>query len=116
MHMCTYIRTHTHTHTHTYILSLARCHTHTRALFLSHSLAHATHTHAHTHTCKHTHAHNTQVPGAWELPLASRYMAMTQKVDAIVPIGVLIKGDTDHYDMIKDATTAALMDLQVSVH
>jgi len=60
--------------------------------------------------------HITQVPGAWELPLASRYMAMTQKVDAIVPIGVLIKGDTDHYDMIKDATTAALMDLQVSLH
>jgi hypothetical protein len=29
-------------------------------------------------------------------------------------MGVLIKGDTDHYDMIKDAATAALMDLQVA--
>jgi len=55
-----------------------------------------------------------EVPGAWELPLASRYMAMTQKVDAIVPMGVLIKGDTDHYDMIKDAATAGLMDLQLT--
>lgn len=55
-----------------------------------------------------------EVPGAWELPLASRYMAMTQKVDAIIPMGVLIKGDTDHYDMIKDAATAGLMDLQLT--
>jgi len=29
-------------------------------------------------------------------------------VDAIIPMGVLIKGDTDHYDMIKDAATAGL--------
>merc|ERR1712216_1077969 len=50
-----------------------------------------------------------EVPGAWELPLAARFMALTQKVDAIVPMGVLIKGDTDHYDMIKDAATAGLI-------
>ena len=55
-----------------------------------------------------------KVPGAWELPLAARFMALTQKVDAIVPMGVLIKGDTDHYDMIKDAATAGLMDLQLT--
>ena len=55
-----------------------------------------------------------EVPGAWELPLAARFMALTQKVDAIVPMGVLIKGDTDHYDMIKDAATAGLMDLQLT--
>merc|ERR1711990_1089652 len=48
------------------------------------------------------------------LPLAARFMALTQKVDAIVPMGVLIKGDTDHYDMIKDAATAGLMDLQLT--
>ena len=29
-------------------------------------------------------------------------------MDAIVPMGVLIKGDTDHYDMIKDAATSGL--------
>merc|ERR1712205_66594 len=55
-----------------------------------------------------------EFPGAWELPLAARFMALTQKVDAIVPMGVLIKGDTDHYDMIKDAATAGLMDLQLT--
>ncbi|EKX40114.1 hypothetical protein GUITHDRAFT_154245 [Guillardia theta CCMP2712] len=50
-----------------------------------------------------------EVPGSWELPLACRYMAQTQKVDAIIAIGVLVKGETDHYDMIKDAATDALM-------
>lgn len=29
-----------------------------------------------------------EVPGSWELPLAARYMALTQKVDAIICIGV----------------------------
>ena len=43
---------------------------------------------------------------------AHKLVAVLQ-VDAVVPMGVLIKGDTDHYDMIKDAATAALMDLQV---
>ena len=35
-------------------------------------------------------------------PAGCCFMALTQKVDAIVPMGVLIKGDTDHYDMIKE--------------
>jgi len=45
--------------------------------------------------------------------LAARYMALTQKVDAVICIGVLIKGETDHYDMIKDAATQAIMNLGV---
>lgn len=52
-----------------------------------------------------------EVPGSWELPVAARYMMLTQKVDAVVVIGVLIKGETDHYDMIKDAVTSAIMQL-----
>uniref|UniRef100_A0A7S0TRQ1 6,7-dimethyl-8-ribityllumazine synthase n=2 Tax=Hemiselmis andersenii TaxID=464988 RepID=A0A7S0TRQ1_HEMAN len=54
-----------------------------------------------------------EVPGAWELPVAARYMALTQKVDAVIAIGVLVKGETDHYDMIKDAACSALMTLQL---
>mmetsp|Transcript_48733 Transcript_48733/g.76091 ORF Transcript_48733/g.76091 Transcript_48733/m.76091 type:complete len:237 (+) Transcript_48733:3-713(+) len=52
-----------------------------------------------------------EVPGSWELPLAARYMALTQKVDAIVTIGVLVKGETDHYDMIKDSVCEGIMSL-----
>merc|ERR1712205_15675 len=52
--------------------------------------------------------------GARKTLIDAGFMALTQKVDAIVPMGVLIKGDTDHYDMIKDAATAGLMDLQLT--
>ena len=35
----------------------------------------------------------TSVPGAYELPLAARFLALSGTVDAIVTAGVLIKGD-----------------------
>lgn len=35
----------------------------------------------------------TSVPGAYELPLAARFLAMSGTVDAICTAGVLIKGD-----------------------
>eukprot|EP00965_Chrysotila_dentata_P120126 3973048-Pleurochrysis_carterae.AAC.4 len=34
----------------------------------------------------------SEVPGSFELPLAARYLALSGTVDAILPIGVLIKG------------------------
>mmetsp|Transcript_17435 Transcript_17435/g.37860 ORF Transcript_17435/g.37860 Transcript_17435/m.37860 type:complete len:244 (-) Transcript_17435:203-934(-) len=54
------------------------------------------------------------VPGSWELPLAARYMSITQKLDAIVVLGVLVKGDTTHYEAIVESVSSALMDLQMS--
>ncbi|WP_039456495.1 6,7-dimethyl-8-ribityllumazine synthase [Candidatus Jidaibacter acanthamoebae] len=40
------------------------------------------------------------VPGAVELPLASKLLAKKKDVDAIVCIGAVIKGDTDHYQYV----------------
>lgn len=57
-----------------------------------------------------------QVPGAYELPMAARLMCLSQKVDAVVAVGVLIKGETDHYDYIAGAVANGLMDLQLSVN
>ena len=37
-----------------------------------------------------------EVPGAFELPLAARYMALSGSVDAIIPVGVLIEGARPH--------------------
>lgn len=56
-----------------------------------------------------------QVPGAYELPIAARLMCASQKVDAVVCIGVLIKGETDHYEYISSAVTSGLMDLQLTL-
>lgn len=55
-----------------------------------------------------------EVPGSFELPLAARFMALSGKVDAIVPIGTLIKGDTLHFEVISESVTKALMDVGLS--
>ena len=36
----------------------------------------------------------TEVPGSFELPMAARFLALSGTVDVILPVGVLIKGDT----------------------
>ena len=41
-----------------------------------------------------------RVPGAWEVPAAARGMAEQKKVDAIVTLGCLIRGETAHYEAI----------------
>tara|TARA_B100000945_G_scaffold199859_1_gene160693 strand:+ start:121 stop:591 length:471 start_codon:yes stop_codon:yes gene_type:complete len=40
------------------------------------------------------------VPGAFELPLICKKMAESAKYDSIIAIGVVIKGETDHYDFV----------------
>lgn len=40
------------------------------------------------------------VPGAFEIPLAASQMANTQKYDALICLGAVIKGSTTHYDYV----------------
>ena len=35
-----------------------------------------------------------RVPGAWELPLAAKELALSGKYDAIIALGAVIRGDT----------------------
>jgi 6,7-dimethyl-8-ribityllumazine synthase len=51
----------------------------------------------------------TEVPGAYELPLAAKLLAMSGTVDAIITAGVLIKGDTMHFEYICEAVSSGLM-------
>ncbi|MGC1781005.1 MAG: 6,7-dimethyl-8-ribityllumazine synthase [Acidobacteriaceae bacterium] len=41
-----------------------------------------------------------RVPGAWEIPAAARLLAESGQVDGIVTLGVLLRGDTAHYEAI----------------
>jgi 6,7-dimethyl-8-ribityllumazine synthase len=41
-----------------------------------------------------------RVPGAWEIPSAARRLAESGKFDAIVTLGVLLRGETAHYEAI----------------
>lgn len=49
-----------------------------------------------------------RVPGSNELPVAAQLLARRRKMDAVVALGVLIRGDTIHYELIADAVTGAL--------
>lgn len=40
------------------------------------------------------------VPGAFEIPLAAKKMAKSQKYDAIICLGAVIKGSTPHFDFV----------------
>jgi 6,7-dimethyl-8-ribityllumazine synthase len=41
-----------------------------------------------------------RVPGAWEIPSAARIAANRGQVDAIIPLGCLLRGETAHYEAI----------------
>ncbi|HVC47855.1 MAG TPA: 6,7-dimethyl-8-ribityllumazine synthase [Terracidiphilus sp.] len=41
-----------------------------------------------------------RVPGAWEIPAAARMAAAAGKVDAVIPLGCLLRGETAHYEAI----------------
>jgi 6,7-dimethyl-8-ribityllumazine synthase len=41
-----------------------------------------------------------KVPGAFEIPLAAKRVAMTQRFDAIVCLGAVIRGSTPHFDFV----------------
>src|ERR1035438_2098092 len=49
-----------------------------------------------------------RVPGAFEIPSASRQLAVSGKYDAIVCIGCLLRGDTLHYDVIANEATRGI--------
>ena len=41
-----------------------------------------------------------RVPGAWEIPSAARTLAESGRFDAIITLGVLLRGETAHYEAI----------------
>ncbi len=41
-----------------------------------------------------------RVPGAFEIPLIAKKMATSQKYDAIICLGVVIRGATPHFDVV----------------
>lgn len=48
------------------------------------------------------------VPGAWELPLIAKEVALTGKYDAIIALGAVIRGDTPHFDYVAAESSKGL--------
>ena len=45
------------------------------------------------------------VPGAFEIPVVALRLAKKKNIDAVICIGAVIKGETDHYDLVAKGVT-----------
>lgn len=59
------------------------------------------------------HIRTFTAPGSWEIPLIAQAVAQSKKFDAIVTFGVIIKGETHHFEMIANECARALMQLSL---
>lgn len=57
-----------------------------------------------------------RVPGALELPFAAQKIIMKNKPHAVIALGVVIRGDTNHYDYVCGETFRGLMDVQLKLN
>ncbi|HET7612583.1 MAG TPA: 6,7-dimethyl-8-ribityllumazine synthase [Gemmatimonadaceae bacterium] len=48
------------------------------------------------------------VPGAWELPIAARWLLASERYDGLVAVGAIIRGDTAHFDYIAGEASRGL--------
>jgi 6,7-dimethyl-8-ribityllumazine synthase len=54
-----------------------------------------------------------EVPGAFELPLAARYLAETGRYAGVACLGAVIRGETDHYDYVCSESARGIQDVQL---
>jgi 6,7-dimethyl-8-ribityllumazine synthase len=53
------------------------------------------------------------VPGAFELPLAAKHAAQSGRYEAVICLGAVIRGETDHYDWVCGATANGIQQVQL---
>lgn len=52
-----------------------------------------------------------RVPGSHEVPWAAQALAIGNKYDCVIGLGVLIAGDTNHHEMVGAAVSEALLQI-----
>ena len=65
------------------------------------------------HGAKAENIHTIQVPGSFELPTGARLMAVKYKLDAVICLGCVIKGETKHDEYISNAVAMGLINLSL---
>lgn len=50
-----------------------------------------------------------RVPGAFELPLAAKWLARTRKFDAVICLGCVIRGETPHFEYVAGECARGIM-------
>jgi len=54
------------------------------------------------------------VPGAYEAPMAAKGLVESGKVDVVVCLGAVIRGETSHYDFVAGECARGIMDVQLA--
>jgi len=57
--------------------------------------------------------HQLEVPGSFELPLGAQWAIDRFRVDAVICLGSVIRGETSHFDYVCSAVSAGIKDLNV---
>src|SRR5918996_4455639 len=52
-----------------------------------------------------------QVPGALEIPLALQWMAQSGRFQALAALGVVIRGETHHFEIVANESARGVMDV-----
>jgi 6,7-dimethyl-8-ribityllumazine synthase len=55
--------------------------------------------------CRESEIHVAWVPGAFEIPQTARILALTERYDALIALGAVIRGGTPHFDYVCRAVT-----------
>lgn len=53
------------------------------------------------------------VPGALEIPLTLKRMAMSDQFDALIALGAVIRGDTYHFEIVANESARGLVKVQL---
>lgn len=54
------------------------------------------------------------VPGSFEVPFAASVLARSGKVDAVITLGAVIRGETTHYELVSEGAAQGAMDVQLA--
>lgn len=54
------------------------------------------------------------VPGAFEIPMAAKALALTGRYDAVVTLGAVIRGETAHFEFVAGECARGIQDAQLA--
>ena len=57
---------------------------------------------------KRTNILEIEVPGSFEIPWAAQVVALKKEIDAVICLGAVIRGETDHYQFIAAETSRGI--------
>jgi len=57
-----------------------------------------------------------RVPGAFELPLGAQWLLEDRTIDGVIAIGVVIQGETRHFDFVCGGATQGIVDVTLKTN